>query len=120
MPSPYDEFRARLDAVLRRRDPSALRAFLVAEGQWDADATTDPERALWLMIATSPALGDLHAQAFQWLSDHGYREEVRALLGHPKPAPASAPRSGGGKGHGRRKGPAGAKGHHSDPPKRRD
>ncbi|HEV2238610.1 MAG TPA: hypothetical protein VGR57_18275 [Ktedonobacterales bacterium] len=87
MPTPYGEFRAKLDDVLRQRDPAALRAFLVAEGQWDADATTDPERALWLMIATSPALRELHAAAFQWLTDHGYTTEVNALRGRATPAP---------------------------------
>lgn len=81
MPTPYQEFRAKLDAVLRQRDPAALRAFLVAEGQWDANATTDPERALWLMIATSPALGAMKAEALRWLTDHGHSAEVQALTG---------------------------------------
>jgi hypothetical protein len=115
VPSQYYEFRAKLDAVLRQRDPAALRAFLVAEGQWDEGATTDAERALWLMIATSRALSDLHAVALQWLTDHGYNAEVHALLGRPKPEPRPA----GGKEHGPRKGKPLPK----DPPsapKRRD
>jgi hypothetical protein len=77
----YPEFRRRLDAVLRLRDPQALRQFLVAEGQWQADAATDPERAMWMMIATSPALGEFHQEAVRWLADHGYTEEARMLAG---------------------------------------
>lgn len=79
MPSSYPEFRRKLDAVLRQRDPQALRAFLVAEGQWDASTATNPERAMWMMIATSPALAALHDEATRWLAAHGYAEEARAL-----------------------------------------
>lgn len=75
----YPEFRRKLDAVLRRRDAPALRQFLIEEGQWEADTTTDPERAMWMMIATSPALGDLHDEAVGWLADHGYAEEAQVL-----------------------------------------
>ncbi len=77
----YADFRRRLDDVLGRRDPRALRDFLVAEGEWEPDTTTDPERALWMMIATSPALAALHDEATQWLTDHGYDEEARLLRG---------------------------------------
>ena len=77
----YPDFRKRLDAVLRQRDPDALRAFLIAEGQWDAQTSTDPERAMWMMIATSPALAPQHADALAWLSQHGYQEEAQALGG---------------------------------------
>jgi hypothetical protein len=77
----YSDFRKRLDAVLRQRDPMALRAFLIAEGQWDADTSTDPERAMWMMIATSPALASMRAEAIAWLSQHGYAEEAQALGG---------------------------------------
>jgi len=75
----YPEFRRKLDDVLRRRDPAALRAFLIAEGQWTPDTTTGPERAMWMMITTSPALSGLHDEAIRWLADHGYAEEARAL-----------------------------------------
>jgi hypothetical protein len=75
----YPVFRKRLDAALRQREPAALRAFLIAEGQWTEDTTTDPERAMWMMIATSPALAPLHADAIAWLIAHGYAEEARAL-----------------------------------------
>ncbi|HKB48105.1 MAG TPA: hypothetical protein VKC57_10440 [Ktedonobacterales bacterium] len=97
MQSPYEEFRRKLDAVLRRRDAAALRQFLIDEGQWQTESTSDPERAMWMMIATSPALSDLHAQAYGWLTKHGYDEEVRALRGdHAEPAarpPARKPHS---------------------------
>jgi hypothetical protein len=81
VPTPYEEFRAKLDAVLRQRDPTALRDFLVAQGEWDEQAATDPERALWLMIATSPALGEMKAEALRWLTNHGFTAEVDALSG---------------------------------------
>jgi hypothetical protein len=75
----YPEFRRRLDAVLRQRDPAALRAFLVAEGQWEENTPTNPERAMWMMIATSAALAPMHDEAIQWLEQQGYREEAAAL-----------------------------------------
>jgi hypothetical protein len=115
VPSLYDGFRARLDDVLRRRDSAALRAFLVGEGQWDADTTTDPERALWLMIATSRALGNLHAEAFRWLTDHGYSAEVAALRGRS----GAEPRPSGGQDRGTRKGAPPRQHGRSNPPKSR-
>ncbi|MBA3823208.1 MAG: hypothetical protein H0X24_04775 [Ktedonobacterales bacterium] len=53
MAEEYAIFRRDLDEVLAQRDPAALRAFMVAREEWPEDTTTDPERALWLMIATS-------------------------------------------------------------------
>jgi hypothetical protein len=105
----YAAFRQRLDAVLRQRDPAALRAFLVAEGQWEAEAQTDAERALWMMIATSPALAALHGEAREWLLAHGHVEEANALFGgrgQPgtgRRGPQNTPR---GPGHGRPRGGA--------------
>lgn len=97
----YPEFRRRLDEVLRQRDPAALRAFLVAEGEWQADTTTDPERAMWMMIATSPGLGELHDEAIGWLNAHGYANEASLLaqrqLGRQ---PARRPPPSGGRGSG--------------------
>lgn len=110
----YPEFRRKLDAVLRRRDAEALRRFLIEEGEWDAETTTNPERAMWMMIATSPALGDLHDEAVQWLASHGYAEEAQ-VLGRPRAdarpgqAPSSAHARGGQRprprDHTRRRGP---------------
>jgi hypothetical protein len=80
-PSGYPEFRRRLDNMLRRRDPAALRAFLIAEGQWSAETTTDPEAAMWMMIATSPVLASDHAEAHQWLMTHGHEAEAQAIFG---------------------------------------
>lgn len=97
-------FRQRLDAVLRRRNPADLRAFLVAEGQWEPEARTGEEAAMWMMIAASPVLIDLHAEAERWLMAHGHEHEARAILGRPaaragttrkarpKPGGARAPR----------------------------
>ncbi|HEU5347466.1 MAG TPA: hypothetical protein VFU63_02520 [Ktedonobacterales bacterium] len=77
----YPEFRRRLDEVLRQRDPAALRAFLVAEGQWTDKTTTDPEAAMWMMIATSPALASLREDARHWLLTHGHEAEAQAIFG---------------------------------------
>ena len=77
----YPDFRRRLDDVLRRRDPIALRAFLIAEGQWTAETATDPESAMWMMIATSPALASLRDDARHWLLTHGHEAEAQAIFG---------------------------------------
>lgn len=74
-------FRQRLDAVLWRRNPAQLRAFLVDEGQWQPEAHTDEEAAMWMMIAASPVLADLHAEAGRWLMAHGHEHEAQAILG---------------------------------------
>jgi hypothetical protein len=119
--SPYPEFRRKLDAVLRQRDPQALRAFLIAEGQWEESAATDPERAMWMMIATSPALAALRGEAIGWLAGHGYAEEARALGGTPGGAqdagrPARQPPAGGrSRGSVPGRPPAGQKGHQPGP-----
>jgi hypothetical protein len=81
----YQAFRQRLDAILRRKDPNALHAFLVTQGQWEQDANPDVERAMWLMIATSPGLADLREEARDWLIGHGYTAEVSAIFGGGKP-----------------------------------
>lgn len=101
-PNPED-FRSRLDRTLQLRDPQALRAFLVAEGQWKDDVTINPERAMWMMIASSPALRDQRDTALRWLSDHGFLEEAGALSGDGG-RQTSGPRSGAphGRGGGRR------------------
>ena len=99
----YPDFRKRLDSVLCRRDPASLRAFLVEEGQWDADTTTDPARAMWMMIATSPALTAMHGEAIAWLSQHGYAEEANALerRGDSRPSRSGRP----GRNNGQRRSP---------------
>jgi hypothetical protein len=48
MSSNYVDFRRELDAVLRRRDPQALRAFLIERGQWEPETTQDPEAYMWM------------------------------------------------------------------------
>src|SRR5262249_32653606 len=77
----YQMFRARLDAVLREKSPQRLKDFLVAEGQWPENPTTDVDAALWMMIATSPALADQHQEAKSWLLAHGHEAEVQAIFG---------------------------------------
>jgi hypothetical protein len=85
-PDDYQAFRARLDAVLREKSPARLRDFLVAEGQWPENPTTDVEAALWMMIATSPALAEQHKEAETWLLAHGHEAEVQAIFGERKAA----------------------------------
>ena len=76
----YTNFRQRLDAVLRTLDVKRVSEFLVAENQWQADQQpADLEFAMWMMIAGSPSLRDLHEQARQWLSSHGHEAEANML-----------------------------------------
>ena len=81
----YQEFRKALDNILRAKDPKALRQFLVSQGQWGEDAHLDAEHAMWLMIAGSPALQELHGEAQAWLTNHGYRSEADLLRTQEKP-----------------------------------
>jgi hypothetical protein len=85
----YTDFRSQLDAILRRRDPQALRAFLISAGQWPEDAPQQPEQQMWLMIAGSPDLRDLHEEARTWLTTHGLQAQADMILGeredHPQP-----------------------------------
>ncbi len=91
------DFRRRLDDLLRRGDPAALREFLIAEGQWQPDTTVDAEKAMWMMIAGSPKLSELHPRAERWLMSHGYEVEAQAILGRRgQTGGASQPRRGGG------------------------
>ncbi|HTK10620.1 MAG TPA: hypothetical protein VL485_25835 [Ktedonobacteraceae bacterium] len=94
----YATFRQRLDAVLRTLDVQKVQEFLQAEKQWGAEAPADPEFAMYMMIAGSSTLSDLHAQAQRWLTTHGHEEEARAVLGKqkraggaPKKQPSRAP-----------------------------
>jgi hypothetical protein len=80
----YSAFRTRLDAILREKNSGRLRDFLVAQGQWPENVTTNVEAALWMMIATSPALADLHDEAERWLRTHGHETEVKAIFGERK------------------------------------
>jgi len=73
----YASFRQRLDAVLRTRDVKQVQDFLIAEKQWSEGQPADAEFAMWMMIAGSPGLRDLHAQAQAWLMSHGHEEEAK-------------------------------------------
>jgi len=77
----YASFRERLDAVLRTLDLKQIQDFLIAEGQWSPGKPADPEFAMWMMIAGSPTLRDLHGQARQWLVSHGHEADADAVLG---------------------------------------
>jgi len=80
--SEHINFRQRLDAVLRTQDIQQVQKFLVEEKQWDVDALpADIEFAMYMMIAGSPTLRDLHERARLWLIAHGHAEDAQAVLG---------------------------------------
>lgn len=109
----YQKFRSQLDAVLRQRDPALLRQFLIEQGQWTERQQTDTEAALWMMIATSPSLSDLHDEAEAWLLSHGHESEAQAIFARrrkPGPAPARQ-RQPGASGAGGRPRPTGRSSH---------
>jgi len=76
MDNEYPTFRRQLDTILQQRNPQALRDFLIETGQWDEDATMDPEVAMWMMIAASPAQSKMHAEADRWLRTHGRTDDI--------------------------------------------
>jgi hypothetical protein len=82
----YTNFRQRLDAVLRTQDVKQVSEFLIAEKQWQPGQPANAEYAMWMMIAGSPTLRDLHEQAGQWLVAHGHEEEANAVLRREKSA----------------------------------
>jgi len=82
--SDYTSFRQRLDEVLRTLDIKRVSDFLIAEKQWQPGQPADPTYAMWMMIAGSPTLRDLHGKARQWLIAHGHEEEANAVLRREK------------------------------------
>jgi hypothetical protein len=80
----FANFRQRLDTVLRTLDVRQVSDFLVAEKQWQPGQPADPMYAMWMMIAGSPTLRDLHEQAHAWLVSHGHEEEANAVLRREK------------------------------------
>jgi hypothetical protein len=90
----YTDFRQRLDAVLRTLDVKRVQDFLVAEGQWQPGQPADPEFAMWMMIAGSPTLQDLHEQARQWLVSHGHEADANAVLRRGKGASSKQRKKG--------------------------
>lgn len=97
----YANFRQRLDAVLRTRDVEQVSNFLITEKQWSPGQPADPSFAMWMMIAGSPTLRDLHEQARAWLMTHGHEEDANAFLTRDK-QPQGA-KQGKGKGNHKRK-----------------
>ncbi len=77
----YHNFRERLDAVLRTLDVHRVCDFLVAEGQWVDGPPKDADFAMWMMIASSRTLKDLHPQARAWLMSHEHVSEAEAIFG---------------------------------------
>src|SRR5450631_97320 len=98
----YANFRQRLDAVLRTLDVQQVQQFLIDEKQWHVDALpADPEFTMYMMIAGSATLRELHVRARTWLESHGHMEEAQAMLGSGKkqgarPGDQRNTKSGGG------------------------
>ncbi len=80
----YVNFRQRLDAVLRTMNVKQVQEFLIAEKQWSEGQPADSEFAMWMMIAGSPSLRDLHERAYEWLITHGHEEDAAAFLARDK------------------------------------
>ena len=80
----YVGFRQRLDAVLRTLDVKQVQDFLIAEKQWSVGQPADAEFAMWMMVAGSPTLRDLHERARTWLMTHGHEEDANAFLTRDK------------------------------------
>src|SRR6266566_5816814 len=76
----YANFRQQLDTMLRTLDVKQVQDFLIAEGQWIPGSPADPEFAMWMMIAGSQTLRDLHEQARKWLVSHGHGADAEAVL----------------------------------------
>src|SRR5436305_4957824 len=80
----YANFRQRLDPVLRTLDVKQVQDFLIAEKQWQPGQPANAEYAMWMMIAGTPTLQDLHERARKWLETHGHEEEARTFLTRDK------------------------------------
>ena len=92
----YANFRQRLDAALRTLDVTQVQKFLIDEKQWGAGALpADPERSMWMMIAGSATLRDLHERAGAWLVSHGYADDAQAVLRQGKKQTAGTGSRGG-------------------------
>ena len=76
----YTSFRQQLDTVLRTRNLKQVQDFLIAQKQWQAGQPADPEFAMWMMIAGSQTLRDLHEEARKWLVSHGHETDAEAVL----------------------------------------
>ena len=76
----YTSFRQQLDTVLRTRNLKQVQDFLIAQKQWQVGQPADPEFAMWMMIAGSQTLQDLHEEARKWLVSHGHEADADAVL----------------------------------------
>jgi hypothetical protein len=92
--SDYTNFRQRLDDMLRTLDVKQVSSFLIAEKQWQPETPADAEFAMWMMIAGSQTLRDLHEQARRWLVAHGHEEEANAVLNRGKSADGGKAKKG--------------------------
>lgn len=80
----YSNFRQRLDDVLRTLDVKQVQKFLIAERQWSEGQPADIDFAMWMMIAGSPSLKNMHDRAYEWLMTHGHEADAAAFLARDK------------------------------------
>lgn len=92
--SDYTNFRQRLDEVLRTLDVKQVSDFLIAEKQWQPGQPADPSYAMWMMVAGSQTLRDLHEQARRWLVTYGHENEANAVLNRGKSADGGKAKKG--------------------------
>jgi hypothetical protein len=81
MPTGEPSYRAQLGSVLRKRDATVLRAFLLQAAQKYGDerqvadvegkSAAELEELLHRMIVARPDLTDLHRASREWLFRHG-------------------------------------------------
>ncbi len=81
MPQREPSYASQLGNVLRKRDPKALREFLIASAQRFGDAgqvadvqsrtEAEMQELLHRMILARPDLNDLHRASREWLFRHG-------------------------------------------------
>jgi hypothetical protein len=101
-PGADQEYTEQLGAVLQRRDPEALRSFLVESAQRFGDAaqvaqiTQQPAAALEMMmhrmIVSRLDLAALHADSQQWLKSRGFDAPKAKQPPKPRRAPGPAAR----------------------------
>ena len=95
------EYTEQLGAVLRRRDPDALRAFLAESARRFGDETQvaqitqQPAKAVEMMmhrmIVSRPDLASLHADSQQWLRSHGFETPGQQPKPRRTPGPSARP-----------------------------
>ena len=95
------EYAAQLGAVLSRRDPQALRGFLIENARRFGDPAQEAEllqqsgaalaMMMHRMIVSRPDLAAMHAESQRWLQEHGFDAPRRQGKLRRAPGPSSHP-----------------------------